>query len=148
MDGGDGDGFKRGRHQRIDIRVGVERRRKWSRDDRLRIVQETLADGAVIADVARRNEVASSLIYTWRKQALAGLLKGFHQVRIVPDVSTSLPPPSMPEQPDVVGACVPLSEPPRSHIEVTLPDGTTLRVDGDAEHGALRTILASLGRRS
>ena len=78
MDGGDGGNSKSGRHQRIDIRVGVERRRKWSRDDRLRIVQESLADGAVIAEVARRNEVASSLIYTWRKQALAGLLEGFH----------------------------------------------------------------------
>ena len=89
MDGSDRHSFKSGRPrdrtERIDIRVGVERRRKWSRDDRLRIVQETLADGAVIADVARRNEVASSLIYTWRKQALAGLLDGFHQVRIVPD---------------------------------------------------------------
>ena len=60
MDGGDGNSFKRGRQERIDIRVGVERRRKWSRDDRLRIVQESLADDAVIADVARRNEVAAS----------------------------------------------------------------------------------------
>jgi transposase len=83
--GSDGHSFKRGRQERIDIRVGVERRRKWSRDDRLRIVQETLADGAVIAGVARRNEVASSRIYVRRKQALAGLLDGFHQVRIVPE---------------------------------------------------------------
>ena len=150
MDGGDGDDFKRGRHQRIDIRVGVERRRKWSRDDRLRIVQETLADGAVIADVARRNEVASSLIYTWRKQALTGLLDGFHQVRIVPD--SDLPARVAPEPPDasaiVAETPSPLAEQSRRPIEVTLPDGTVLRVDGDAEHGALRTILASLGRRS
>jgi transposase len=80
MDGSDGHSFKHERRRehskRIDIRVGVERRRKWSRDDRLRIVQETLVDGAVIADVARRNEVASSLIYTWRKQTLAGWLAG------------------------------------------------------------------------
>ena len=146
MDGGDGGNSNRGRHQRIDIRVGVERRRKWSRDDRLRIVQESLADGTVIAEVARRNEVASSLIYTWRKQASAGLLEGFHQVRIVPDADEALPALAAPEPPDVMAATS--AELSRGRIEVALPDGTTLRVDGDSEHGALRIILASLSRRS
>ena len=146
MDGGDGNSFKRGRQERIDIRVGVERRRKWSRDDRLRIVQESLTDDAVIADVARRNEVASSLIYTWRKQALAGLLDGFHQVRIVPDVAppTALAAPQRAPAMSMAGALTPA----RGRIELTLRDGTVLRVDDDDEQGALRTILASLGRRS
>jgi hypothetical protein len=39
MDGSDGHSFKRGRQERIGIRVGVERRRKRSREDRLRIVR-------------------------------------------------------------------------------------------------------------
>ena len=150
MDGGDGDGFKRGRHERIDIRVGVERRRKWSRDDRLRIVQETLADGAVIAEVSKRNEVAPSLIYTWRKQALAGLLDGFHQVRIVPDVG--LPPaldgPKRQTALNPMEVQAPASAPARGRIELTLHDGTVLRVDDDDSSNALRTILASLGSRS
>ena len=151
MDGGDGNSFKRGRQERIDIRVGVERRRKWSRDDRLRIVQESLADDAVIADVARRNEVASSLIYTWRKQALAGLLDGFHQVRIVPDVEppTALAAPQRaPAQRVPTMSMASAPTPARGRIELTLRDGTVLRVDDDDEQGALRTILASLGWRS
>ena len=150
MDGSDGEGFKRGRHERIDIRVGVERRRKWLRDDRLRIVQESLANGAVIAEVARRNEVASSLIYTWRKQALAGLLDGFHQVRIVPDIG---PPPALmapKSQPTLnkMEVPAPASPPARGRIELTLRDGTVLRVDDDDGSNALRTILATLDRRS
>jgi transposase len=159
MDGSDGHGFKRGRQERIDICVGVERRRKWSRDDRLRIVQETLADGAVIADVARRNEVASSLIYTWRKQALAGLLDGFHQVRIVPEFGPDIAPPAALAAPQpataqgvpvtsVANALTPMHSLARGRIELTLPGGTVLRVDDDGEQGALRTILASLDRRS
>ena len=147
MDGSDGGPSKGNRHQRIDIRVGVERRRKWSHDDRLRIVQESLADGAVIADIARRNQVASSMIYVWRKQALAGLLEGFHQVRIVADAAAELPaleaPKSCPAKTNSKQ-----SQPVQCRIEVTLNDGTVVGVDGDAEHGALRTILASLGRRS
>lgn len=150
MDGGDSEGFRRGRHERIDIRVGVERRRKWSREDRLRIVQESLTKGTIIADVARRNEVAPSLIYEWRKQALAGLLDGFNQVRVVPDANAALPAIEA-HRSAVVDAKVELASLPeqaRGRIELTLPDGTVLRVVDDDSSSALRTILASLGNRS
>lgn len=152
MDGSDGEGFKRGRprdhSERIDIRVGVERRRKWSREDRLRIVQETLIKGAIIADVSRRNEVSPSLIYEWRKQALSGLLDGFHQIRVVPDTNAALPAieDHASAAADAKGELSP--SPVRGRIELTLPDGTVLRVDGDDGSSALRTILASLDRRS
>ena len=150
MDGGDGENFKRGRHERIDIRVGVERRRKWSREDRLRIVQESLAKGGIIVDVARRNEVSPSLIYEWRKQALAGLLDGFHQVRVVPDTNAALPAIEAHRSAVVDARVEPASLPEqaRGRIELTLRDGTVLRVDDDDSSNALRTILASLGNRS
>ena len=150
MDGGDGENFKRGRHERIDIRVGVERRRKWSREDRLRIVQESLTKGTIIADVARRNEVSPSLIYEWRKQALAGLLDGFYQVRVVPDTNAALPAIEAHRSAVVDARVEPssLPEQARGRIELTLRDGTVLRVDDDDSSNALRTILASLGNRS
>ena len=150
MTGGDGGNNKSGRHQRIDIRVGVERRRKWSRDDRLRIVQDPLAKGATIVDVARRNEVSPSLIYEWRKQALAGLLDGFHQVRVVPDTNAALPTIEAHRSAVVDARVEPaaLPEQARGRIELTLRDGTVLRVDDDDSSNALRTILASLGSRS
>ena len=150
MDGSDGEGFKRGRQERIDIRIGVERRRKWSREDRLRIVQESLVKGALIVDVAKRNEISQSLIYEWRKQALAGLLDGFHQVRVVPDTNVALPTIEAHRSAvvDAKGDSASSPETARGRIELTLPDGTVLRVDDDDASGALRTILASLGRRS
>ena len=150
MDGGDGENFKRGRRERIDIRVGVERRRKWSREDRFRIVQESLAKGAIIVDVAQRNEVSPCLIYEWRKQALAGLLDGFHQVRVVPDTNAALPAIEAHRSAVVDARVEPASLPEqaRGRIELTLRDGTVLRVDDDDSSNALRTILASLGNRS
>jgi transposase len=48
---------------------GVERRRSWSEEDRRRILAEAFAPGAVAAAVARRYEVSSGLLYTWRRQA-------------------------------------------------------------------------------
>jgi hypothetical protein len=54
---------------RVEVLGGLERRRRWSQDDKARIVEETLAPGAKVTKVARRNEVAASLIFTWRRQA-------------------------------------------------------------------------------
>ena len=49
--------------------LGVERRRRWSKDEKARIVEETLAPGAVVSEVARRHGVAQSLLFTWRRLA-------------------------------------------------------------------------------
>ena len=38
-------------------------------DDKVRIVEETLAPGAKVTEVARRNGVAASVVFTWRRQA-------------------------------------------------------------------------------
>ncbi|MCK1614608.1 transposase [Bradyrhizobium sp. 136] len=48
---------------------GLERRRRWSQDDKARIVEQTLAPGAKVTAVARRNGVAANLVFTWRRQA-------------------------------------------------------------------------------
>src|SRR5258708_6117883 len=54
---------------RVEVLGGLERRRRWSQDDKARIVEETLALGAKVTDVARRNGVAASVVFTWRRQA-------------------------------------------------------------------------------
>ena len=47
-------------------------RRHWTAADKLRIVEETLDEGASISVVARRNGVATNLLYRWRRLMLAG----------------------------------------------------------------------------
>ena len=54
---------------RVEVLGGLERRRRWSQDDKVRIVEETLAPGAKVTEVARRNGVAASVVFTWRRQA-------------------------------------------------------------------------------
>src|ERR1700716_1273201 len=54
---------------RVEVLGGVERRRRWSQDDKVRIVEETLAPGAKVTEVARRNGIAASVVFTWRRQA-------------------------------------------------------------------------------
>jgi len=54
---------------RVEVLGGVERRRRWSHDDKIRIIEETLAPGAKVTEVARRNGIAASVVFTWRRQA-------------------------------------------------------------------------------
>ena len=62
------------RPRRIEILTGLERRRRWSPESKAQIVAESLAPGAVVAEVARRHDVRASQIQLWRKQARADVL--------------------------------------------------------------------------
>ena len=52
---------------RADV-LGVERRQRCSLDEKARLVAETLAPCARVSEVARRNDVATILLFTWRRQ--------------------------------------------------------------------------------
>ncbi len=52
----------------IAVYSGVERRRRWSDEARVKILSEAFAPGANIAQVARRYDVSTGLIYTWRRK--------------------------------------------------------------------------------
>ena len=56
--------------------LGVERRRRWSKDEKARIVDVTVEPGDVVSDAARRHGVAQSLLFTWRRQARVAELTG------------------------------------------------------------------------
>src|SRR5665647_3253206 len=51
-----------------DFVPGERRRRSWTRDEKRRIVEESLQDGASIAEVARRHELNANLLFTWRRK--------------------------------------------------------------------------------
>lgn len=55
----------------ITLLTGPERRRRWSDEERERILAAAFAPGAVVASISRQFEVSTSLIYKWREQALA-----------------------------------------------------------------------------
>ena len=52
----------------ITVFSGPERRRRWSDEERLQILTEAFSPGACVADVARRHDVSTALIYTWRRK--------------------------------------------------------------------------------
>jgi transposase len=59
---------------RTEIRSGVIRRRRWSAEEKGRIVAEAIAPGAVIAQVARRHDMTPQHLSNWIRAAKAGRL--------------------------------------------------------------------------
>ena len=54
---------------RMTLITGGERRRRWSDEDRVRILAAIEEPGAMVAEVARREDVCTSLVYKWRRAA-------------------------------------------------------------------------------
>ena len=52
--------------------TGAVRRRRWSDEEKGRIVAEAIASGAVIADVARRHDLAPQHLSNWIRAAKDG----------------------------------------------------------------------------
>ena len=132
----------------MEIISGVERRRQWRVEDKLRIVAEAERPGARFADVARRHEVSRSVLWMWRKQVRSGALVAeppsvFLPMQIVPDppvMSGSSPAASLRSP----APCEAGSDREASQIEIVLPDGTALRVPETIGASALRRVLSAL----
>jgi transposase len=74
----------------MTLLTGPERRRRWNEEDRCRILAAAFSPGAVVADVARRFEVATSLIYKWRRAYLTPP-SGFAPAMVVDAPALSVP---------------------------------------------------------
>jgi transposase len=82
----------------MEIITGVERRRRWRLEEKLRIVAETEQPGASFVAVARRHEVSRGLLWNCRQQVRRGDLVPepmpvFVPVQIMPDPPRALAPP-------------------------------------------------------
>jgi transposase len=61
------------------------RRRRWTDDEKIRIVEESDRDGVALAEVARRHEISGSMLYDWRYRHKLGLFgASMPFVRLVP----------------------------------------------------------------
>jgi transposase len=133
------------RTEQIELRVRHERHRRWRPDEKLRIVQETLRPGTVIADVARRHGIGTGLLYTWRREMLATAVAGFVPVQVASEGAD--PSPGDARRAAMRRTPVTRMKTPAGRIEVEFPNGVRVRVDGDVDEAALRGVLAALDER-
>ena len=50
---------------RVEIRTGVGRRRRWTAQEKGRIVAEALNAGVAVAEIARRHDMSSQHLFNW-----------------------------------------------------------------------------------
>src|ERR1700683_1031167 len=134
---------------RVEVLGGVERRRRWSSDEKMRLIEETLVPGAKVSEVARRNGISASLLFTWRRQARAieapsAVIPRFAAAQIVgPNPVAGVAEPTSDE---------PLQSRPATSgrsglIEISLVGGRRVRVDANVDAAALARVLDVLERR-
>jgi transposase len=51
---------------RMEVLTQPERRRRWSDEEKLRIIREAMEPGVRFADVARRHDISAPQLYQWR----------------------------------------------------------------------------------
>jgi transposase len=74
----------------ISVLTGPERRRRWSEDERCRIVAEAFAPGSCVAQVARDHDISTGLIYTWRRRLRQDLAEqGFVEAAPIKEAAPS-----------------------------------------------------------
>jgi transposase len=121
----------------MEIITGVERRRRWRDEEKLRILAELDEPGVRFSDVARRHDLSRGLLWQWRDALRHGRLvaeaPGFLPLRIVPEPQGSL----------AAAPIVPENQ-ADSRIEIVLPDGTAVRVAEGISAAVLRRVVAAL----
>lgn len=115
----------------ITVLTGPERHRRWREDDRQKILAAAFAPGASVAEVARQYDVATSLIYKWRQQALSVNSGGASFARAV----VVNEPTCAPER---------VASEERAPISVELSDGTRVRIGATAPASLVTATLRAL----
>jgi transposase len=135
-------------YRRIEVITGQRQRRRWTAQEKARIVAESLEEGANISEVARRNGVARGLLTVWRHKlavATGANVPGFVPVRIASEGSPATagessrvaPLRTMPRE---------MASPPgqfRGEIEIEM-SGARIRVEAGVDLKTLSTVLSAL----
>jgi transposase len=116
----------------VEVITSVERRRRWSRAEKERIVAAAMEPGAVASEVARAAGIHTSQLFRWR-QLLCGRAQipaTFNPVAIAPEPGT-VPPPS----PESAGV-----------IEIEFATGGRMRITGAVDASTVSALIKALAK--
>ena len=96
---------------------------------------EASAPGATVTEVSRRHNITRGLIHNWRREEAGSLLGA--TVRFAP-VAMAPSTPEAIEAPEKMGTS--------GRIEIELPGGVRVRVEGTVDEEGLKRVLRALRR--
>ncbi|WP_342629523.1 transposase [Nguyenibacter vanlangensis] len=121
-----------GPREEIEIRRRVIRRRRWSDQEKVRILEEAFAPGASRRAVAEQYGIAQAQLYIWRKQLMMfPAAEGFMPVHVGGLAMTARQP----------GASSPVAA-----VEIVLPNGISIRTGTTFDPDAVCRLVLGLGR--
>jgi transposase len=129
---------------RAEVITSVERRRRWSRVEKERLVAASLEPGANVSEVARAAGVHVSQLFRWRKE-----LCKRDEGSVAPLVPVEIVPSSRPGEAHEPSSSAAPARRRRNQgiIEIEFDSGHRVRVDCDVDGEALRRVLDALVRR-
>ena len=131
-------------YRRVEVITGERRRRRWTGEEKARIVAESIEEGANISEVARRNGVSRGLLTVWRRQvaaAVAGTAPNFVPIQIGSGSGGETAGES-PAQTKPLEIAAPSAK-VCGVIEIEV-SGARIRVEPGVELATLSTVLAAL----
>jgi len=129
----------KGEYRRIEVLTGPGRRRRWSADQKARIVAEALVPGARVSEVARRWQICSQQVFGWRRTMRQDLASA---------AGTTATPGFVPIVSDAIAAATvqrAASGPPGIEVELA---GAVVRVSSGMEDAAQLTAVLRAVRAS
>jgi transposase len=123
----------------IEVITSVQRRRRWSRAEKERIVAAALEPGAVASEVARAAGIHTSQLFRWRQelcrstQSVAESAPTFSAVTIATASEAAAP------------AIAALPPPPTSSVvEIEFASGARMRIAGAVDPSMASAMIAAL----
>jgi transposase len=115
----------------VEVITSVQRRRRWTRGEKERIVAAALEPGAVASAVAREAGIHASQLYRWRQELCGRAEDGsrFAAVAIATEPSVGS------------GTALPASA---GLIEIEFTSGARLRVTGAVDPATISALIAAL----
>jgi transposase len=113
---------------RIEVITSVERRRRWSRADKERLVTSSLEPGASVSSIAREAGIHPGQLYGWRRELRVQQAVGFTPVTITPEIAPD-------GQVGLVG---------RGAIDIEFASGARVRITGVVDPAVVTATVAAL----
>jgi transposase len=121
--------------ERLEV-VETGRRRRWTEDEKLKIVLESLRAPRQVAATARQYGISRSLLINWRRSFRPerhdpeGQQIGFVPAMVVPETAPTVP-----------------TVPARGRMVIVIANGRRVIVDAGVDASALARVLEVLERR-
>jgi transposase len=116
----------------VEVITSVQRRRRWSRAEKERIVAAAMEPGAVASEIARAAGIHSSQLFRWRQELCerAPIPALFNPVAVTPAPEAVSP--ALPERAGV--------------IEIEFASGGRMRISGSVDASTVAALMKALAK--